>query len=214
MPHEPTRRSGPRDEVAYVEVMHTIRRSARSAPPSARAQILLVASAFLSGAALAGLLFVGIWRHTAADGDRAKAQWVSAQHAAAAARQRATVLATQLTQERVETLAVQRRIVTAQRAFTKQRDALAALDRSLTPRLTATQRATSALARKLSALQSELAALQSYVRAPGATGLDSRYLLTQLRYLSASAAEAISAASGAARSSQASADLTRAAHGH
>ena len=43
------------------------------APPSLQAQLVLMISALLLGGVLTSLLFVGIWRHTAADGERARA---------------------------------------------------------------------------------------------------------------------------------------------
>src|SRR5438445_6320151 len=43
------------------------------APPSLQAQLVLMISALLLGAVLTALLFVGVWRQTAADGARAHA---------------------------------------------------------------------------------------------------------------------------------------------
>ena len=48
------------------------RLSLPAAPPSPRAVLVLLVLAFLLGGVLSALLFVGVWRHTAADADRAE----------------------------------------------------------------------------------------------------------------------------------------------
>jgi hypothetical protein len=188
-----------------VEITHVMRRRRPTAPPSLRAQILLVASAFLSGAVLAALLFVGVWRHTAADGDRAHAQEAATRRVALTAQHRLSVLKTRLEQEHAALLAAQRRERGARAAAAAQHATLAAIDRALPPRLAAAETSARTLVTKLAALRSELAALESYLRRPGPAGLDEAYLMTQVRYLSASADAAASAASAGVRQSQAAA---------
>lgn len=179
-----------------MEFAQVIRRPRSTAPPSLRALILLVASAFLSGTVLAGLLFVGIWRHTAADGERAQAGQAAAHRIAVAAQHRVAQLTEQVDRQQGALVAARRRAAAA-------RAAVAALDRALPPRLASIGASTHTLATKLSALRSELAALQSYLRQPGPTGVDAGYLLTQVRYISASAAAVTSAASAAERQAEA-----------
>ncbi|HET6943911.1 MAG TPA: hypothetical protein VFI01_01050, partial [Gaiellaceae bacterium] len=51
------------------------------APPTLRALVALLLSAFLLGGVLAALLFVGVWRHTAAEGDRARSAQLESRRA-------------------------------------------------------------------------------------------------------------------------------------
>lgn len=192
-----------RREPAPVEITQVIRRRGRTSPPSLRAEILLVASAFLCGAVLTGLLFVGIWRHTAVAGDRAEARQAVAQRAAVSAHHRLAALGNRLDQEHTRLVAAQTTASEARRKLAAQNATLTTMNRTLPPRLAAAQASVQTILTKVSALRSELAALEGYVRNPGATGVDPGYLLNQARYLSAAADSAATAAAAAARESEA-----------
>ena len=174
------------------------------APPSLRAQLVLLLSAFLLGCVVAALLFVGIWRHTAAEGARVRtAQLADRRHLAAAQRQLALAQA-ELTRERTTLAAARKRAAELAATVTRTR----AAGRALTPRLQGIAAAAATLEHDTSRLQSELATLRTYVRNPGAAGLDSGYLLTQARYVVDSAHAAAAAAatlSTQARDAQATA---------
>jgi hypothetical protein len=185
-----------------MEITSVIRRRP-AAPPSLRAQVVLVASAFLSGMVLAGLLFVGIWRHTATDAQQAHVGQAAAHRVAVAAQRKLALLSAQLRREHADVVTAQQRAATARRSLATEHAALSALGRTLPPRLAATEDATRVLVTKLSTLQSELAALASYIRQPGAAGLDAGYLTSQLHYLSTSVDAAASAAAVASDRSRA-----------
>jgi len=172
-----------------VDVTQVIRRDrgVGTGPPSLRAQILLVASAFLCGTVLAGLLFVGIWRHTADDGARAQASQRLSQQQLATARQRIGALTKDLTaaEQAASTAAA---VVARQRTSLKRKAAASAkLARALPPRLAALTTSAHELESQLTTLQSELKALGTYVNDPGATGLDAGYLATQVDYMTSAA---------------------------
>lgn len=179
------------------------RRRPPAGPPSLRAQILLVASAFLCGTVLAALLFVGIWRHTAADGARAHAQQAAVQQYLVAARQRIAVLAAEAGRNRALTVAVRRRAEQARGALAANRTALETLRRALQPRLRVVNANARALSAKLSTLRSELGTLRTYLRQPGPGGLDAGYLLAQAQYLASAADAAASTAATVALGAQA-----------
>src|SRR4051794_23857238 len=69
------------------------------APPSRGAQIFLFVSALLCGAALSGLLFAGIWRHTAGEAARTRAAQLDDHQALLASRREASTLRTKLRHE-------------------------------------------------------------------------------------------------------------------
>lgn len=179
-----------------MDVTQVIRRDrdVGTGPPSLRAQILLVASAFLCGTVLAALLFVGIWRHTAADGARAQASQRVSQQQLSTARHRIAALGAELAQTKDLAAATAARAARDRAALTREVAANAALGRALPPRLAALTAAAHALEAQTATLQSELKALGTYVKDPGATGLDAGYLATQVDYMASAARSAAGAA--------------------
>jgi hypothetical protein len=176
-----------------VDVTQVIRRDrgVGTAPPSLRAQILVIASAFLCGTVLAALLFVGIWRHTAADGARAQASQHISQQQLTAARRRIAALQAELTQTKDLAAATAARAARDHAALTRETAANAALARSLGPRLAALTSSAHSLSSQVTTLQSELKALGSYIAQPGATGLDAGYLAAQVQYMMSAAKSAV-----------------------
>jgi predicted nucleic acid-binding Zn-ribbon protein len=176
-----------------VDVTQVIRRDrgVGTAPPSLRAQILLVASAFLCGTVLAGLLFVGIWRHTADDGARAQASQRASQRQLTAARHRLAALQAELAHTKDLAAATAARAARDHAALTRQVAASVALARSLGPRLTALTSSALSLSSQVATLQSELKALGSYIAQPGATGIDAGYLAAQVQYMLSAAKSAV-----------------------
>jgi len=172
-----------------VDVTQVIRRDrgVGTAGPSLRAQILLVASAFLCGTVLAALLFVGIWRHTANDGARAQASQRLSQHQLTAARHRIASLDKELTQAKQAASTAAAALGRERAALKREVAANAALARALPPRLAALTASARGLDSQLTTLQSELKALGTYVNDPGATGLDAGYLATQVDYMTSAA---------------------------
>jgi chromosome segregation ATPase len=179
-----------------VDVTQVIRRDrgVGTAPPSLRMQIMLIASAFLCGAVLAALLFVGIWRHTAADGARAQESQRVSQQQLTTARHRIAALGAELTQAKQAASTAAATAARERKALTRQIAANAALARALPPRLAALTASARALESQMTTLQSELKALGTYVNDPGATGLDPAYLATQVEYMTSAAKTAAGAA--------------------
>jgi hypothetical protein len=192
-----------------VDVTQVIRRDrgVGTGPPSLRAQILLVASAFLCGTVLAALLFVGIWRHTAADGARAQASQRVSQQQLTSARHRIAALTAELAQTKDLAAATAARAARDRAALTREVAANAALGRALPPRLAALTASAHAVESQTATLQSELKALGTYVKDPGATGLDAGYLATQVDYM-ASAAKSAAGAAAAISQKATDADAT------
>jgi hypothetical protein len=192
------------------------------APASKGAQAFMFVSAMLCGAALSGLLFVGVWRHTAGEAASSKAAQRSDHRALETSRQAVTALAVKLAHEQALLARTARARAATAATLARARDALtqaqAALAHSQTA-LTRTKTADAAkldaanartanlidqastLARTTATLRSELTALEGYAQNPGPTGVDPGYLANQVRYLEASAAAAASAASDLARRS-------------
>lgn len=173
-----------------TELIRGRRRGVVVERPSLRAQLLLVVSAFLCGTVLASLLFVGIWRHTAADGARAHTTELLAQRRLAAARHRLADVNTSLVHTRALLAAATRRTTRARGALEAERATNAAMAHRL-PSLTASAHS---LASQLATLESELRSLETYAEKPGPAGLDSGYLGAQIHYLSSSARTAAAAA--------------------
>jgi hypothetical protein len=169
-----------------MEVTRIMRRGhARAvAPPSPRAQILLVLSAFLCGTVLAGLLFVGIWRHTAADGVRARSAQAAEHRLLRAAQRRTTSLTATLASEH-------RRADRATAALAAERRRLTALGRAVPPKLDTLASSARKLTSQLATLQSELRALETYVQGgavdPGYVDAQAQYLVTSTRSAAAAA---------------------------
>jgi chromosome segregation ATPase len=166
-----------------------------SAPPSLQAQLVLMISALLLGGVLTSLLFVGIWRHTAADGQRAHAaQLADKQQLVAAQRKLASVEA-----ERASEGAALAKARAGQAAAAAELTRLRRLHRavgdSLRPELQALTATTGTLAHDTSTLKSELAALRAYLKSALPAGADSGFLEAQIKYLVASTESANAAVS-------------------
>lgn len=193
-----------------MDVTQVIRRDRGAAPPSLRAQILLIASAFLCGTVLAALLFVGIWRHTAADGARAQASQRASQQQLTASRHRIAALQAALAQTKGLAAATAARAAHDHAALTRETKANAALARSLGPRLAALTSSARSLSSQLTTLQSELKSLGSYVAQPGVTGIDAGYLAAQVQYMTSAAKSAVDAAAAISqRATDAGASLAK-----
>ncbi|TML09137.1 MAG: hypothetical protein E6G39_16740 [Actinobacteria bacterium] len=176
-----------------------------SAGPSLRAQLVLVFSAFLLGAVVSALLFVGIWRHTAAEGDRAQA-------AQAIAQRRLTETQNQLRTAQRSLGSERSRLVHVRELHARLATELARLRRldnlvaaRLPAQLQSINASAAALSHSTSALESELSALQSYLQTANATGIDTGFVTTQIRYLIRSTQNALSNAAQLNRHVQAAA---------
>jgi hypothetical protein len=182
-------------------------------PASKGAQLFMFVSALFCGAALAGLLFVGVWRHTAGEAARNRAAQENDQQALRASRQAVSALGAKLAHEKTLLAQATRRGATANASLAQARTSLrqaraalasaeassAAARQALAGRLDALGGEASALARTTATLRSELSALETYASQPGPTGIDAGYLAAQVQYLRAAAAAAASAAAQLAR---------------
>jgi hypothetical protein len=173
-------------------------------------------SAMLCGAALAGLLFVGVWRHTAGEAASSKAAQRSDHRALAISRRTVAALTAKLSHEQAllagsrsagaATSAALARargsLAEAQAALAHAKAAGAAALESANARAASLSTDANAIARATATLRSELAALETYAQNPGPTGIDPGYLANQVRYLESSAAAAESAANDLVRRSR------------
>lgn len=187
-----------------------------SAPPSLQAQLVLMISALLLGGVLTSLLFVGIWRHTAADGQHARAaQLVAKQQLHMTQRKLATVQAAQAS-ERAALAKVRIGRAAAAAELARLRQLHHAVANSLQPQLQALASTTGTLAHDTSALKSEIAALRAYLRSASPAGSNNGFLDAQIKYLVASTEGANAAASTLAQQTQraqvAAAKLGKATH--
>jgi hypothetical protein len=181
----------------------------RSGPPSLRAQLVLIAAALLLGAVLSALLFVGIWRHTAAESDTARAAQIATSR--------------QLRAARVRLAADEKKLATAQTALAHSRSSANELRRALTGARRANTRAAAALGspiasivangaavqHQLAKLHSELSTIGTYLGNPGATGIDPAFVEAQVRYLTNSASAAAQAAASLAHQATLAEDATK-----
>ena len=182
-------------------------------PATRGAQLFMFLAALLCGAVLAGLLFVGIWRHTAGEAATNQAARLSDQRALEASRRTAADLRARLATEEALLVKAGGRAAAVAAALRQARAELvrdrASLDRveaadaaklgSLSTRMSSLSAPAGELAREASTLRSELSALEGYVANPGPSGVDPGYLAAQARYLEQSAAAAASAAADLAR---------------
>jgi uncharacterized protein YlxW (UPF0749 family) len=189
-----------------------VRLGRATAPPSLGAQVALIASAFLLGGVLTALLFVGVWRHTAAEGDRAREAQAASRHALLSARSDLAVSERELADTRaaLAKLRNDRRALTRDVATLRRVNGRAAA--SLPPRLRAIAENTDALAHDAAKLASALATLGDYVRRASPDGVDPAFLAAQVQYLSGPVTRTQSAAASLAdqvRSAQAAAASLR-----
>ena len=174
-----------------------------SAPPSLKAQLVLMFSALLLGGVMSSLLFVGIWRHTAADGQRARAAQVAdRQQLQATQRKLASLEAAQARAQAALTKARHRQAAAAAQVL-QLRQLHHAVGNSLQPRLQALAGTGATLAHDTATLKSEIAALRAYLTTAAPAGADSAFLDAQIKYLVASTEHASAAASSLEQQTQA-----------
>lgn len=154
-------------------------RSGTFTVPSARAQAVLLLSAFLLGAVLSALLFVGVWRHTAAAGDRAAAAQATAQHELVASRQRATDLQRRVAAGRTRLARARTQYAAAAGQLARLRQAAARLPGELD----SASGSIATLTHTTTTLQSELSALRAYLASARSSGIDPAFVAAQFRYL-------------------------------
>ena len=165
-----------------------------NAPASVPAQVFMALAMLLCGGVLAGLLFVGFWRHSASQATTARAAQVDDQARLRTAERTLLTLQSELARVRGLLAGAGRRNASLAAEVAAERSANTAMSRSLTSRLKPLAQGAGALARQTAALQSELATLQTYAVNPGPAGLDTGYLANQARYLATAAGGAASAA--------------------
>jgi hypothetical protein len=177
-------------------------------PASRGAFAFMFVAALLCGATLAGLLFVGVWRHTAGEAASNRDAQLGAQQALRASTHTVANLRVRLVHEQgvlakanraasdtnAALAAARRALARARTALTRTEAADSAARSSLAARASALSGTAGTLARATATLGSELTALETYALHPGPTGVDPGYLATQVRYLETSAAAASSAA--------------------
>jgi hypothetical protein len=161
-----------------------------TAPASLRAQLALVASAFLLGGVLSALLFVGVWRHTAAEGDRARQAQTDTRHALHAAQGAVAVSQRRLAASRAAT----RKLQAGNARMTHELAALRKLDAgagvSLRTRLDAIAADADALTHNSAKLEAAIATLTGYIRNSSAAEIDPAFLSAQVQYLAGANARA------------------------
>jgi hypothetical protein len=160
-------------------------------------------SALLLGGVLSSLLFVGIWRHTAADGQRARAtQLADRQQLHATQRKLASLEAVQARERAALTKARLGQSAAAAEVL-QLRQLHGAVGNSLRPRLQALAGTGATLAHDTATLKSEIAALRAYLTTASPAGADSGFLDAQIKYLVASTEHASAAASSLEQQTQA-----------
>jgi chromosome segregation ATPase len=171
----------------------------RSGPPSLRAQLVLVFAAMLLGAVLAGLLFVGVWRHTASESDAARAAQLATKQQLRSVQTELKAARAQLATANTATRRVRAQLHVAQ----AQRAALRKANTRAAARLGAPIGSLvgngGALQHQLSKLSSELSTIQTYLTASTATGVDPAFIAAQVKYLQSSAGSAEEAATALAQ---------------
>ncbi len=163
------------------------RRLARALPDHARlAQWMLPVAAFLFGAMLSAVVFVGVWRHTASQGAQEQAARATADRRLTHALAVVTGLKAELTGDR-------KRLARARTSERTLAASLASLRRSsgavadrLPGQLTEAGTTAAALERRSASLASALASLQAYVANSSGSNFDPGFLGTQIRYLAGS----------------------------
>jgi chromosome segregation ATPase len=162
----------------------------RSGPPSLRAQLVLIAAAILLGAVLAGLLFVGVWRHTATEGDAARAAQLATKQQLRSVQMQLSAAHAQLlaTNAATRRLRAQLHVAQTQRAALRKQTSRAAT--RLSAPIGSLVGNGGALQHQLSKLSSELSTIQTYLTAATATGVDPAFIAAQVKYLQSSAGAA------------------------
>ncbi len=182
-------------------------------PPTRGAQLFLFVSALLCGAALSGLLFAGIWRHTAGEVARTRDAQRGDHRALIASKQALAALRVKYRRQEALLASAESARLQASKTLAQSRAALAqvrhaaattaAERRSLSEQAQELLASAGALARQTATIRSELDALETYVQSPGGTGVDAGYVASQARYLVTAAAAGASAADELVRRAQA-----------
>ena len=181
----------------------------RSGPPSLRAQLVLIVAAILLGAVLSGLLFVGVWRHTAAESDTAKAEQAATSRALRSARARLTAIDSELAAAQAALARSRTHATSLQRALTQSRGANAHAARALASPLGAVVANGASVQHELAKLHSELSTIGTYLGNAGATGIDPAFVEAQVRYLTTSASAAEQAAASLSHQAAIAQDATK-----
>jgi hypothetical protein len=157
------------------------------APPSLRAQLTLMLSAFVLGGVVCALLFVGIWRHTASESDRARTAQIAERNQLRAAQRRLTAVEAILAAERSALARVRRDAAASAAKLATLRRIHASVARTLPARIAALTSTAGALVHTTATLTSELTALQAYMRNNTTTGIDPGFVNAQISYMIGSA---------------------------
>jgi hypothetical protein len=181
----------------------------RSGPPSLRAQLVLIVAAILFGAVLSGFLFVGVWRHTAAQGDAAHAAQVATSRRLHVTQARLAAIRAQVASVHAQAARERRQIASLQQALASAQQQNARAAQALGSPLASVVSNAATLQHQLAKLNSELSSIGAYLASASATGVDPAFVAAQVRYLTSSAGAAEDAV--AALSHQAS--LAQAAAG-
>jgi hypothetical protein len=172
-------------------------------------------SVFLLGGVLSALLFVGVWRRTASDENRARAAQLALGQElhttrATLARTTAQLAAARATAAKART---ERTQLAGELASLKHLNGRVAT--SLPPRLQAIATTAEILTRQSAKLETALTTLSDYLKNAAATGVDPAFLAAQVRYLASTTAASRAAASallGQARQAQATTATLRRPH--
>src|SRR2546423_8500510 len=157
-------------EITEITQIASSRRGVRrwlagaGAPPSLQAQLVLMISALLLGAVLTSLLFVGIWRHTAADGERARSAQVAVRQQLHATQQKLAAVEAELAGDRGALAKARLGRTAAEVELTRLRRVNRSVERSLRPSLQGLTGTTGTLAHDTAALRSAIAALRAYLQ--------------------------------------------------
>jgi chromosome segregation ATPase len=181
----------------------------RSGPPSLRAQLVLIVAAILLGAVLSGFLFVGVWRHTAAESDTAKAAQAATSRDLRAARARLATTDTELAAAEAALAHSRTQTNSLRHALAAARRANARADAALASPLAAVVANGAAVQHQLAKLHSELSTIGTYLGNATATGVDPAFVEAQVRYLTTSASAAEHAAASVSRQAALAQDATK-----
>jgi hypothetical protein len=142
-----------------------------------------VGAAFVLGLVLGAIAFVGAWRVSAGQGDRANAARALADHRLHKSQVRSATLSKKLHRVRgsLSAALVQERQLKAKLRSAERRAAGAGSEAARD------QQALAALRHDASKVVSDVAALEAYLRTTPSQSLDGGFLLSQLEYLSAAA---------------------------
>lgn len=181
----------------------------RSGPPSLRAQLVLIGAAIMLGAVLSGLLFVGVWRHTAAESDTAKAAQVTTSRELHAARAQLAAIKDELAAAQAALAHSRAHATSVQHALNAARTANTRAASALAPPLAAVAENGAAVQHQLAKLHSELSTIGTYLGNAGATGIDPAFVEAQVRYLTTSASAAEQAAASVSHQAVLAQDATK-----